>query len=129
MDPKVAVIPGLVLQGIVLSWINKLERKCKCSEDWRRDYIKYYSIILIVTSLLSAAGFHPKIVPLFVVIGLAGLVNLGSILSYIPDLKKKQCDCAIENDWRDNFIFWWILISLIFTVLGSGVLAFMLTRK
>lgn len=129
MDPKVAVIPGLVLQGIVLSWINKLERKCKCSEDWRRDYIKYYSIILIVTSLLSASGFHPKNVPLFVVIGLAGLVNLGSILSYIPDLKKKQCDCAIENDWRDNFIFWWILISLIFTVLGSGVIAFMLTRK
>jgi hypothetical protein len=129
MDPKVAVIPGLVLQGIVLSWINKLERKCKCSEDWRRDYIKYYSIILIVTSLLSASGFHPKNVPLFVVIGLAGLVNLGSILSYIPDLKKNQCDCAIENDWRDNFIFWWILISLIFTVLGSGVLAFMLTRK
>ena len=129
MDPRVAVIPGLVLQGIVLSWINKLERKCKCSEDWRRDYIKYYSIILIITSLLSAAGFQPKNVPLFVVIGLAGLVNLGSILSYIPDLKKKQCDCAIENDWRDNFIFWWILISLIFTVLGSGVLAFMLTRK
>ena len=129
MDPKVAVIPGLVLQGIVLSWINKLERKCKCSEDWRRDYIKYYSIILIVISLLSASGFHLKNVPIFVVIGLAGLVNLGSILSYIPDLKKKQCDCAIENDWRDNFIFWWILISLIFTVLGSGVLAFMLTRK
>ena len=129
MDPKVAVIPCLVLQGIVLSWINKLERNCKCSEDWRRDYIKYYSIILIVTSLLSASGFHPKNVPLFVVIGLAGLVNLGSILSYIPDLKKKQCECAIENDWRDNFIFWWILISLIFTVLGSGVLAFMLTRK
>jgi hypothetical protein len=129
MDPKFAVIPGLLLQGIVLSWINKLERKCKCSEDWRRDYIKYYSIILIVTSLLSASGFHLKNVPIFVVIGLAGLVNLGSILSYIPDLKKKQCDCAIENDWRDNFIFWWILISLIFTVLGSGVLAFMLTRK
>jgi hypothetical protein len=129
MDPKVAVIPGLVLQGIVLSWINKLERKCKCSEDWRRDYIKYYSIILIVISLLSASGFHLKNVPIFVVIGLAGLVNLGSILSYIPDLKKKQCDCAIENDWRDNFIFWWILISLIFTVLGSGVLAFRLTRK
>ena len=113
MDPKVAVIPGLVLQGIVLSWINKLERKCKCSEDWRRDYIKYYSIILIVTSLLSASGFHPKNVPLFVVIGLAGLVNLGSILSYIPDLKKKGCDCAIEDDWRDNFIFWYMIIGLV----------------
>jgi hypothetical protein len=60
---------------------------------------------------------------------LAGLVNLGSILSYIPDLKKKQCDCAIEDEWRDNFIFWWSLVGLILTVLASGAAAFMLTRK
>jgi len=130
MDPKVAVIPGLVLQGIVLSWINKLERKCKCSEDWRRDYIKYFSIVAIIFAFANAfLPNHIKNLPLMLIIGLAGLVNLGSILSYIPGLKKKQCDCAIENEWRDNFIFWWILISLIFTVLGSGVLAFMLTRK
>jgi len=129
MDPRLAVVPGLVFNGIVLSWINKLEKKCECSADWRREYIKYYAIILIVYGLAGAAKLQVKNVPVLVILGLAGLVNLGSILSYIPDLKKKQCDCAIEGDWRDNFIFWWIIISLVLTVLGSGALAFMMTRK
>ena len=129
MDPRVAVIPGLVLQGIVLSWINKIEGKCQCSADWRREYIKYYSIVLIVYGLAGAAKLQVKNVPVLVILGLAGLVNLGSILSYIPDLKKKQCDCAIEDEWRDNFIFWWSLVGLILTVLASGAAAFMLTRK
>jgi hypothetical protein len=47
------------------------------------------------------------------VYGLAALVNVGSILTYIPDLKKKGCDCAIEDDWRDNFIFWYMIIGLV----------------
>lgn len=130
MDPRVAVIPGLVLQGIILSWINKLEKNCECSADWRREFIKYYSIVLIVYGLAGAAKLQPKNVPVLVILGLAGLVNLGSILSYIPDLKKKQCNCAIENDWRDNFIFWWSLIGLILmTLVSGGATAFILTRK
>jgi len=127
----VPIIIGFVIQGIILSWINKLERKCECSADWRRDYIKYFSIAMIV---FSAARLivpdQTEFMPVMFTVGLAGLVNVVSILSYIPDLKKKQCDCAIENDWRDNFIFWWILISLILTTLVSGgATAFMLTRK
>jgi hypothetical protein len=129
MDSRIAIIPGLVFQGIVLSWINKLEKKCECSADWRRDFIKYYSIVLIVYGLAGAARIQPKNFPLLIAIGLAGLVNIASFLSYIPDLKKKQCDCAIENDWRDNFIFWWTLIGLILMILGSGAAAFILTRK
>jgi hypothetical protein len=129
MDLRLAVVPGLVIQGIVLSWINKLEKKCDCSVDWRRDFIKYHSILLVVLGLAGAAGLQPKNAILLVVLGLAGLVNLASILSYVPDLKKKQCDCAIENDWRDNFIFWWTLIGLILMILASGAAAFMLTRK
>jgi predicted benzoate:H+ symporter BenE len=130
MDPRLAVVPGLVFNGIVLSWINKLEKKCECSADWRREYIKYYAIILVVFGVVRALmPTFVKNVPLLMILALAGLVNLGSILSYIPDLKKKQCECAIENDWRDNFIFWWIIISLVLTVLGSGALAFMMTRK
>ena len=127
----VPIIIGFVIQGIILSWINKLERKCECSADWRRDYIKYFSIAMIVFGAARlVVPDQTEVMPVMLTVGLAGLVNVGSILSYIPDLKKKQCDCAIENDWRDNFIFWWILISLILTTLVSGgATAFMLTRK
>jgi len=127
----VPILIGFVIQGIILSWINKLERKCECSADWRRDYIKYFSIAMIVFSAARlVVPDQTEFMPVMLTVGLAGLVNVVSILSYIPDLKKKQCDCAIENDWRDNFIFWWILISLILTTLVSGgATAFMLTRK
>jgi hypothetical protein len=124
------LVPALVLNSIILSWVNKLEKKCECSTDWRRDYIKYFSIVAIIFAFANA--FLPnqiKNLPLMLIIGLAGLVNLGSILSYIPGLKKKQCDCAIENDWRDNFIFWWIIISLILPFLVGGAAGFMATRK
>jgi hypothetical protein len=124
------LVPALVLNSIILSWVNKLEKKCECSTDWRRDYIKYFSIVAIIFAFANA--FLPnqiKNLPLMLIIGLAGLVNLGSILSYIPGLKKKQCDCAIENDWRDNFIFWWIITSIILTVLVGGAAGFIVTRK
>jgi hypothetical protein len=124
------LVPALVLNGIILSWVNKLEKKCECSTDWRRDYIKYFSIVAIIFAFANA--FMPnqiKNLPLMLIIGLAGLVNLGSILSYIPGLKKKQCDCAIENDWRDNFIFWWVITSIILSFLLGGYAGFMTTRK
>jgi len=122
------IVPAVVLHSIVLSWINKLEKKCECSADWRRDYIKYFSIASIVLAILTGTMHKPNksVIMLF---GAAGLVNVGAILSYIPKLKKNQCECATENEWRDNFIFWWIIISLIVTILGSGAAAFMLTRK
>lgn len=127
----VPILIGFVIQGIVLSWINKLERKCECSADWRRDYIKYFTIAMIVFGVARlVVPEKTEFMPLMLTIGLAGLVNLGSILSYIPDLKKNQCACAIEDEWRDNFIFWWTLIGLILMIVGSGaVAAFMVTRK
>ena len=129
MDPRLTVVPGLVFNGIVLSWINKLEKKCECSTNWRRDYIKYFAIVstlLMVLTTFMRPHPTPMLGILAAVWAVAGFVNIGSILTYVPDLKKKQCDCAIEGDWRDDFIFWWILISFMVAFAGSVI---MLARK
>jgi magnesium-transporting ATPase (P-type) len=132
---------GLVVQGIILSWILKIEKKCDCSKDWRRDYIKYVSIINIALTFLmlflitfmrqklinGITGLGARgVKAMGVVAALAVLVNLISILTYIPDLKKRDCTCALENDWRDNFIFWWMLIG---TILMFIVPAIVVTKK
>ena len=73
MDPSLGAISvGLLFQGIVLSWINKIERKCPCSADWRRDYIKYFSIAMIVYGIIAALilGF------LFVFLGSGAIFSL-----------------------------------------------------
>jgi hypothetical protein len=129
MSQVVGSIGTIAFSAIVLSWIMKNEKKCACGQDWRRDYIKYFNIIVIafmVMNLTARSFFRAQIrgalnKPLFLkgmlgfatVYGLAALVNAGSILTYIPDLEKKGCGCAIEDDWRDNFIFWYMIISLV----------------
>lgn len=127
MDSKIALIPALAVHAIILSWVNKLEKKCDCSADWRRDYIKYFSIVSVVIAFANAFMPRPLLMqnmPLLMIFALAGLVNMGAILSYIPNLKKKQCDCAIENDWRDNFIFWWIIVGFIMSFAAGFMSAY-----
>jgi hypothetical protein len=108
-------VTGLALQAIVLSWIFKLERQCNCSKDWRRDYIKLYSFasVAFIASTLVKLRLPPVVL---MTLGLAALVNVYSVLSYIPALKRNACTCAVEDDWRDNFIYWWILLSLVLSV-------------
>jgi hypothetical protein len=129
MSQAVGALGTIAFSSIVLSWILKNEKKCECGQDWRRDYIKYFNIVVIalmVMQLTARSFFKQQIMgalnkPLFMkgllgfatVYGLAALVNVGSILTYIPDLKKKGCGCAIEDDWRDNFIFWYMIIGLV----------------
>lgn len=113
--------------AIVLSWILKIE-KCECSQDWRRDYIKYFMIISVVaTTLLGLFALTGRVggIPRKTIMALglpyliAALINTGSILTYIPSLKKSGCDCATDGDWRDNFIFWYMIVSIIVGVLAS----------
>ena len=128
MNPVVPATIGLAFQSIVLSWIFKLERQCNCSKDWRRDFIKYYSFTGVAVLLAAFAKFRlPPVV--MMTIALAGLVNLYSVLSYIPMLNRNACTCATEDDWRDNFIYWYMILSVVTVVLVSGAAGFIAIRK
>ena len=47
-------IGGLIVNAILLTFILKLEKeKCECSKDSKRDYIKWFSVTMLVLALLS----------------------------------------------------------------------------
>ena len=108
-------VVGLALQGLVLSWIMKLEKGCGCSVAWQRTYIKYYSVGAIVLMLAAAAGTQVKSKALAGALVGAGLVNIYAILTYIPHMKYWGCSCAERGshgyDFREDFIYWWTLIA------------------
>jgi hypothetical protein len=116
---------GLVVQGIILSWILKIEKKCDCSKDWRRDYMKYFTLFNILFAFVILFMSQRVILALgppgMAVIGAAAFVNMFAILTYIPSLKKRNCSCALENEWRDNFIFWWTLIGALLMFIVPAV--------
>lgn len=104
---------GLAVQAIVLSWVLKMENSsCGCSERWQRDYMKWFAIANIVMAVLALAGLRFKNQILAGAAFGALLVNLYAILTYIPKMNTVGCKCATENDWRDNFIYWWTLVSV-----------------
>jgi hypothetical protein len=120
------LVPALTFHAIILSWINKIEKKCDCSTDWRRDFMKYFSVVsvllLIGSMFMRPTSLPPAVMTLGMVWFIAALVNIGAILSYIPALRKKQCDCALEGDWRDDAIFWYLIASIVLSFI-------MLARK
>ncbi len=63
---------------------------------------------------------NPKIrAALFPVLLGAAITYTYTVLSYIPMLDKTRCDCATQGDWRDNFIFWFMIASLILPLIGA----------
>jgi hypothetical protein len=118
---KAGLVLGLGLQGIVLSWLHKLEKNCACSKDWRREYMKVYSYMGVAMTLFLLAGMkHPLVLGIMIP---AAIVNMYAVLSYIPKLKKEGCTCATGDEWRDDFIFWWMAVSVGLTVLLLVLLA------
>lgn len=113
-------LAGLAFQGIVLSWVLKIEKACGCSDRWQRDYMKWYSIGAMGLIIATAAGVQLKNKFLAGAILGAAFVNMYAILTFIPKLNNTGCSCATEKDWRDNFIYWW-------TALATLVLAFLAT--
>lgn len=121
---NLALVPGFIVNAITLSWIFDIEKKCGCSDDWRRDYMKYYIIMafVMVFALLASkpnmATLKYIVPPLFV----AMLVYIYSVLTYIQKLNKTKCTCATLGDWRDDFIYWIVLISFVLQLVGAIVL-------
>jgi len=116
-------IIGLAFQGIILSWVLKIEKSCGCTDYWQRDYIKWHSVAAIGLMIAAAAGMQIKNKALAGAILGAALVNLYAVLTFITKLNKTGCTCATENDWRDNFIYWWaVLATLIIVFLATSAL-------
>ena len=47
----------LVSNVIIKSYVDKLEsNKCSCSEHWMRNYIKVFSVVLIIYSFVNLFG-------------------------------------------------------------------------
>ena len=113
---------------LVLSYIVSLEdKKCGCISDWRHDFIKYYSIALIiwgfVTIVLNIVASKSNVVMLLKnILMVAALINIWCLYTYVGDLDKTKCNCAVEKQKNMHyFLYLWryVLVgSLIMALVG-----------
>ena len=106
----------------LLSYVYLLERnKCKCSVDWRRDFIFYFSlfyIFSIISFLLLPELFYRNmhlVVISKVILGILLVVNIYCLYTYADKLEKTDCKCA-ENFGRHfmkAFSYFYIFVIVI----------------
>ncbi len=106
----------------ILGYVYLLEiNKCDTSQDWRRDYIFYYSMAYIFT--VSLLFIYPQIFlnnPIFslslkIVMGLLLLVNIYCLYTYPEKLEQEDCDSAHKfgRDFMKIFSYFYILIMIL----------------
>ena len=114
----------IVMSGILLYYVFDLEQsKCLCSKNWKRDYIKIYSLSIIILTIISL--FTPildKCLAVKGIINMAGLLNLAVLYIYIRELKSSDCVCSMEkNEKIYEFLRLYSLLGIIVVVYASCV--------
>jgi hypothetical protein len=119
---------------LVLGYIITLEgQKCNCIRDWRHDFIKYYSASMIAYALivivLTGTSYrnHMIVMSLQSVLMLLSAINILCLYTYIGDLDKTFCKCAIEKQTKMHyFLYLWryilvgaLVFSLVMIIFGA----------
>jgi hypothetical protein len=108
----ISPIINLFISGTILYYLYYLEKiNCKCSLTFQRNYIYYYTIIIFIINALTVF-FQKKlkdlslaILPISIILLIAGIVNIMYTFEYVNDMKKQNCKCS-ESIVRDlMFIF------------------------
>lgn len=115
---------AVLISLIIIKYVYDLEnKKCKCSKDWRRDYIKIFAFITLVISVISCALTFSKVVlsnsfriPIHIILSaymIASIVNIYALFTYSQKLMVyKKCHCS--DTWSRTFLYYY---SMVFAVL------------
>ncbi len=104
----------LAINIAVIYYVLGLEKdKCKCVRDWRHDYIKYYTGVMIFITVVRLLGgriaiytsgpdrIHSIIAAVAMVVAVAMVAAVGAqiyaVFTYVGDLNKTKCLCATED--------------------------------
>ena len=105
------IIP-FIISFIFISYIRNLEKKdCKCSNDIRRKYIKYYgyfffiiSILIIILALINSKNIYIIRCEEFIkyICLIINLLGAYVIYKYSEILEDNNCKCS--DSWKKIFI-------------------------
>jgi len=128
-DPIYSFIFTIIINSIIIYYLINLEDvTCNCINDWRHNYIKYFSIFMILINTLMFIGLHiPKTIDThiigFIAMGFTflSLLNMYALYTYVGDLNDTKCVCAVDKQKEVNtFLYYYryifIIIPIVFII-------------
>lgn len=126
-DTFILIVP-LAVGGLLYYFTTLLEKeKCQCSDMWQRDYIKYYSLVMILLVLLQVLFDNYSLKKaLGSIWGLATIINIYAVYTYGKYLRETDCHCAVK-DHRDlyNFMVYYNYFQITMVLLTLVLVAMM----
>ena len=111
-------IINILFFSFALMWVLKLEKPgCECSQDWRRDFMKYYFSFAIAFQFLILMQNKVALKALVIPFAIASLAYLGVCISYILELRREGCDCSRG---MEQSILLWVSAFQVATLLFAG---------
>ena len=132
------ILVVLLINILIVNYIRKLEKiTCDCSIQWKRDYIKIYSLLtIILTSLICLIPLLLQIFSIkyniqsvldnkaFTYLGyiytLFGLVNVYALFTYSQQIVIGNCDCS--KSWERTFIYYYSMLIMSLYIFMAALL-------
>lgn len=123
----------IILFVYILTYLVQLERTgCECAQDWRRNYIVFYAIFIIILAVydLSVLVLHKDPLSHIAMLGMfrapvvlvLGVVFVVAAIQYVNRLKREKCACS-DTYARLILLIVAIIDAAVFSILGLLMLA------
>ncbi len=126
----IAMIIALILNAFLLNYIFRLETMgCECAKDWRRDYIQYYLIFMVIYILVQfwllmkddMSSFVTFTVAMNLIMFVLGILFVVFALQYVHKLKVAKCECS-EDFARDVLQIVAIIDAIVYGIKALNIL-------
>ena len=96
------VLIQTLINVLIFYYVYNLEQnKCNCDIDWRYNFIKYFTLPLIVVNtllLLDFIRYRTNRIVFNIIVFVFNLINIYCIYTYIGDLNRINCLCAEKDN-------------------------------
>ena len=111
-------VVNIILASIFFNFVRKLEKDCHCMDGWKRNFIKYYSLSIMVMNTLLLTGVsnsNKLFVLVSTLLNLLGGVYIYTLFTYSKKLRKLKCKCS--NTWQRQFMFYYSQLNLVIVLI------------
>lgn len=118
----ISPVINILFYGFAYMWIRGMEKNhCSCSQDWRREYMKYFFLAAIGIQFIIITGGFNSLHNFRVPMSIAAFTYLYASLSYIIELREHSCECS--KSLERSILFWYSIIQVLTIILLTWTIA------
>ena len=100
----------------ILSYIVDLQKKnCKCSDNWKKKFIKIASIVIIICSLLVLFSYTFNNYIIDLIFKIFSITYAIIVVLYFMNIHYSSCECA--KKWKRYFLLYPIYLFPIMIII------------